>query len=141
VRLLLPGGDTGLVELVAQTASWTPSSRSARPGIDTSIGGADGLNVPDGSVYAIQAYESLPAAGIGLLGSGREGAYWESFGAERLSSDHQIVDERETSVTNVHDLQTGEDSWLFNGYLDRNTTSLNNAALVNLGLGEEASRG
>ncbi|TFD32237.1 alpha/beta hydrolase [Cryobacterium cryoconiti] len=110
-------------------------------GIATSIGGADGLNVPDGSVYAIQAYESLPAAGLGLLGSGREGAYWESFGAERLSSDHQIVDERETSVTNVHDLQMGEDSWLFNGYLDRNTTSLNNAALVNLGLGDEASRG
>ena len=107
-------------------------------GIEKSIGGASGLHVPDGSVYAIQGVESLPAAEVGRVGSGRDDPSDASWGAVRLNSAFEWNGGSPTSGSNLHDLRTTND--FFRGYLNPGTTSLNNVALVNMGLGDDASR-
>jgi hypothetical protein len=117
----------------------------ASAGIEKSIGGAAGIHVPTGSVYSIQALEALPAAGIGIAGSGRESPYWDSFGSDKLSSSAEYSGGSWLKGTDVHDLQLGDGRGLasnvLNGYLDKGTTAQKNVALVNLGLGSKASPG
>jgi len=106
-------------------------------GLENSIGGADDLNTTDG-VFAMQGWEFGGIAGFGRTVSGRQDPTDADFGSIVLNTEVQRVDGVNMTNSNRHDLYSGDNPWNHRGYLDHGTSSLNNTALVNLGLGDEA---
>ena len=106
-------------------------------GLENSIGGAKDLNTTDG-VFAMQGWEFGGIAGFGRTVSGRQDPTDADFGSIVLNTEVQRVDGVDMTNSNRHDLYSGDNPWNHRGYLDHGTSSLNNTALVNLGLGDEA---
>jgi len=106
-------------------------------GLENSIGSAGDLNTTDG-VFAMQGWEFGGIAAFGRTVSGRQDPTDADFGSIVLNTEVQRVDGVDMSNSNRHDLYSGDNPWNHRGYLDHGTSSLNNTALVNLGLGDEA---
>lgn len=105
-------------------------------GLENSIGSASDLNT---SVYAMQGWEFGGIAAVGRTFSGRQDPTDADFGSVVLNTEAQYVDGVSQTNSNRHDLYSGDNPWSHRGYLDHGTSSLNNTALVNLGLGDEAT--
>ena len=105
-------------------------------GLENSIDGAGDLKT---NVYAMQGWEFGGIAGVGRTFSGRQDPTDADFGSVVLNTEAQYVDGVSQTNSNRHDLYSGDNPWSHRGYLDHGTSSLNNTALVNLGLGGEAT--